>query len=116
MVKVELGKKCICQNCGVRFYDLNKSSVVCPKCGTEYVKVIKKVNVENKKPKKKNVVENSDSLKSKDISVEDFEISNSDDLGDEDDEDLMEDTSDLGGDDEGLPAVKEGISTEDIDK
>ena len=115
MVKVELGTKCICQDCGVRFYDLNKSSVVCPKCGAEYVKVAKKVNVETKKSKKENVVESSVPVDSKDISVDDFEIPNSDDLGDED-EDLMEDTSDLGDDDEGLPAVKEGISIEDMDK
>ncbi|HUI22317.1 MAG TPA: TIGR02300 family protein [Methylocella sp.] len=34
MAKPELGNKHHCQNCGTRFFDLNKSPVVCPKCGT----------------------------------------------------------------------------------
>ena len=33
MVKPELGNKHACQNCGTKFFDLNKSPVVCPKCG-----------------------------------------------------------------------------------
>ncbi|MGH6835249.1 MAG: TIGR02300 family protein [Methylocella sp.] len=34
MAKPELGNKHQCQNCGARFFDLNKSPVICPKCGT----------------------------------------------------------------------------------
>jgi uncharacterized protein (TIGR02300 family) len=34
VVKPELGHKHHCQNCGTRFFDLNKSQVICPKCGT----------------------------------------------------------------------------------
>ena len=34
MAKPELGNKHTCQNCGTKFFDLNKSPVVCPKCGT----------------------------------------------------------------------------------
>ena len=34
MAKPELGNKHQCQNCGARFFDLNKSPVTCPKCGT----------------------------------------------------------------------------------
>jgi uncharacterized protein (TIGR02300 family) len=34
VAKPELGNKHHCQNCGTRFFDLNKSPVVCPKCGT----------------------------------------------------------------------------------
>jgi uncharacterized protein (TIGR02300 family) len=29
----ELGTKCACANCAERFYDLNRSPAVCPKCG-----------------------------------------------------------------------------------
>jgi uncharacterized protein (TIGR02300 family) len=32
--KPELGNKHHCQNCGTRFFDLNKSPTSCPKCGT----------------------------------------------------------------------------------
>ena len=36
MVKPELGNKHQCQNCGTKFFDLNKSPIVCPKCGTVF--------------------------------------------------------------------------------
>ena len=35
MGKVEqLGMKLTCESCGARFYDLNKTPGICPKCGT----------------------------------------------------------------------------------
>ena len=34
MAKPELGNKHQCQNCGARFFDLNKSPIRCSKCGT----------------------------------------------------------------------------------
>jgi len=37
MPKAEWGKKVICSNCGVKFYDLNRKSMACPSCGTEYL-------------------------------------------------------------------------------
>ena len=33
MVKAAWGTKRSCQNCGARFYDLNKNPITCPKCG-----------------------------------------------------------------------------------
>lgn len=36
MVKIEWGAKRTCLNCGARFYDLQKQSATCPKCGTQY--------------------------------------------------------------------------------
>ncbi|MCI0600631.1 MAG: TIGR02300 family protein [Beijerinckiaceae bacterium] len=33
MAKPELGSKHHCENCGARFFDLNRSPVTCPKCG-----------------------------------------------------------------------------------
>ena len=34
MAKPELGNKHQCQHCGTKFFDLNRTPVVCPKCGT----------------------------------------------------------------------------------
>jgi uncharacterized protein (TIGR02300 family) len=34
VAKPELGNKHQCQTCGARFFDLNKSPITCPKCGT----------------------------------------------------------------------------------
>ena len=36
MAKPELGTKHQCQNCGAKFFDLNKEPIVCPKCGTVF--------------------------------------------------------------------------------
>ena len=36
MAKPELGTKRQCQNCGTKFFDLNKDPIVCPKCGTVF--------------------------------------------------------------------------------
>ena len=35
MAKPELGDKHTCVSCGARFFDLGRSPVICPKCGTE---------------------------------------------------------------------------------
>lgn len=35
MNKPELGTKCTCATCNERFYDLNRSPAICPKCNTQ---------------------------------------------------------------------------------
>jgi uncharacterized protein (TIGR02300 family) len=35
MGRAELGTKCTCTGCHERFYDLNRSPVICPKCGLQ---------------------------------------------------------------------------------
>jgi uncharacterized protein (TIGR02300 family) len=36
VVKPELGAKRQCQNCGAKFFDLNRDPIVCPKCATVF--------------------------------------------------------------------------------
>jgi uncharacterized protein (TIGR02300 family) len=36
VAKPELGTKRLCGGCGAKFYDLNNTPIVCPKCGTVY--------------------------------------------------------------------------------
>lgn len=36
MAKPEWGVKRICPNCGARYYDMRKDPPVCPTCGTQY--------------------------------------------------------------------------------
>ena len=36
MAKPELGIKRLCASCGIKFYDLHKSPIICPKCSTVY--------------------------------------------------------------------------------
>jgi uncharacterized protein (TIGR02300 family) len=36
VAKPELGSKRQCQNCGVKFFDLNRDPILCPKCGATF--------------------------------------------------------------------------------
>ena len=36
MAKAELGHKQRCGSCGIKFYDLNKTPIICPSCHTEF--------------------------------------------------------------------------------
>jgi uncharacterized protein (TIGR02300 family) len=36
VTKAELGTKRVCPNCGARYYDLNRSPILCPRCGTQF--------------------------------------------------------------------------------
>ncbi|MGO8737886.1 TIGR02300 family protein [Rhodoblastus sp.] len=36
MAKPELGGKRQCQNCGAKFFDLNRDPILCPKCGATF--------------------------------------------------------------------------------
>lgn len=40
VAKPELGGKRQCQNCGAKFFDLNRSPIVCPKCGATFQPVV----------------------------------------------------------------------------
>ena len=91
MAKTELGTKRVCVACGTRFYDLGRAPAVCPKCGTEQP-------VEQLRPRRGgggNVVEDKRAKKpvpapgadESDVEVEGVE--------DTEDEDVLEDASDL---------------------
>ena len=74
MAKPEWGKKRICSSCNTRYYDLNKSPIICPSCGAEfdpndYLKTKKGKSVSSKTS-----VENDNDL-TKDIeNIDDIEI------------------------------------------
>ena len=36
MAKPAWGKKRICLACNTKYYDFNKSPIICPSCGTEF--------------------------------------------------------------------------------
>ena len=40
VAKPDLGTKRLCAGCGAKFYDLNKTPIVCPKCETVFVPVV----------------------------------------------------------------------------
>ena len=95
MPKPELGTKRVCVACSARFYDLQKTPAVCPKCGTEQPAEIAKPRraggnvVEDKRPKKPPVADDAD------VEVEAVE--------DDAEEDVIEDASDLEDDADVIP-------------
>lgn len=81
MSKPEWGTKRVCQKCFNKFYDLKKSPIICPSCGTEYV--LAGQEAEKKAPKSKVVEE--------DVLEDDFDPSSETLL----EEDLEDDNEDL---------------------
>ncbi len=127
----DLGKKLTCQSCHAKFYDLKKKGIACPKCEAEYVAekpkprraapkaaVAKEAPADNAdasatevKPKSEEVTESGDKIES----IEDIEVDDSDDDG-EDDTTLIEDTSEIGGDEEDIAGVAANVVGENGDK
>lgn len=102
VVKPDLGTKRTCANCGARFYDLDKSPVVCPKCEHAFMPDVllpsKEVHVEVKKPVEKPVEEVAAPARD-DVEVVSLnEIEDDADDADDDDVAAIEDV-DLGDDD-----------------
>lgn len=112
MSKPEWGAKHLCQSCGTKFYDLQRSPVTCPSCSAEVdrespLKSRRSRTASTAKPlplepvtKPKPVADDEmedladDDLDDTDLGDADLD----DDIGDDGD-DLIEDTSELGDDD-----------------
>ena len=112
VANAKLGNKLTCSSCGAKFYDLKKKQPACPKCGEDYVE---------QKPKTRRVPTPAEPVQppapnpesdSKTESEEGDELIDSgmdDDLLEEDsggdDDTVIEDTSDIGGDEEDIGEV-----------
>lgn len=94
MVKLEWGTKRTCQSCSSRFYDLQKSPIVCPKCGATYEIVT--TSRRGRKAASKAVAEDE-------VIDQDVELDNADDdalLDDDEDLDADLDNVDIDKDEE----------------
>ena len=101
MAKSEWGKKRTCQNCGAKYYDLKKEPPTCPKCDTvfqvEAPARARRGRAAATTPKAIPAVAAAAAVgNNTEVDVEDVE----DDVLDETDEAIPEDTSDLVGDDD----------------
>ena len=110
MSKVDLGQKRVCISCAAKFYDLNKSPILCPKCGTVYdasavIKtrraraVAEDKAIKKKAPKLAEVVD-------VDIPGVDVDAVVADD---EEEEGVIEDASELGEDEDDMAEVIENV-------
>ena len=117
MAKSEWGEKRICLDCGAKFYDMQRSPIVCPSCETVFVPVVAtrssrtKAPAPKPKPKlvKPAVVDEDAALVTDDDDEEIPDDPVLETLGDDDDDDdLIEDASDLGGTDNVLEGLDGG--------
>ena len=118
----DLGIKLSCQSCEAKFYDLNKKKPVCPRCGTEYV--VAKTRTRRTATKPENISEVVDKEKvsveqatvsadNETVDGEEFLLSDDsltdipevEDEDEEEDNSLIEDTSDMGDDNDDIAGV-----------
>ncbi len=119
MAKPEWGAKRICHSCGAPFYDMGRDPIVCPKCATTYdpEAILKsrrsRAPLPDDKPVKAAVVAAVvDEADVADLPDVEADLVAEDAVADEDD-DLMEDTSDLGEDEDDMAEVIENIGEDD---
>ena len=105
MAKSEWGKKRTCQNCGAKYYDLKKEPPTCPKCDTvfqvEAPTRARRGRAAATTPKAIPAAAAAAVSENTEVDVDDVE----DDVLDETDEAIPEDTSDLVGDDDDVGVV-----------
>ena len=89
MAKPEWGRKRTCQVCGKKFYDLNKSPIICPSCGTEFDPNEHLRTRKGKSVPLKSSLENVNDLTENIENIDDIEI-NSDSEVVSDDDPLLE--------------------------
>lgn len=94
MPKAELGMKLTCESCGARFYDLNKQPGICPKCGAANARPV--IFKASRRPAEEKV---KAPVPAKVVANDEEEVADVE-TDDEEDEAVIEDTSDLGEDDD----------------
>lgn len=87
MAKPEWGKKRICLACNTKYYDFNKSPIICPSCGSEfdpdiYLKSRKGKNLSTKvvSEKKQNMSEDMSNIDDIETDTDDEVVSDDDQL------------------------------------
>ena len=123
MAVKDLGTKLTCRSCEAKFYDLNKKKPVCPKCDKDYVAVKTRTRRTAAKSEKTNEVMDSEKIEKQNItetvavattegknsilsddSVENIVMPDVEEA-EEDNSTLIEDTSDIGDDDDDIAGV-----------
>jgi uncharacterized protein (TIGR02300 family) len=109
--KPEWGTKRTCQSCGAHFYDLRKDTIICPKCGATYdpEAVLKS--------RRGRVVEKLTPVKPVEPEVPEVEEeTETESIGAAEEEEVIEDTSELGEDEEDMSEVIEGGVDDEKDR
>ena len=130
MAKPEWGVKRTCLSCGVRYYDMRRDPILCPKCGVEFLPeaalrprrtarpIVEKVVVAEKIAAKLSTeVEREAEAETPEDEIEkivdDNLLSEVDEAAEDDEDSVIEDTSDLGEDDDDMPGVPSKMNDEE---
>ena len=117
VAKPEWGSKRICPSCGTRYYDLMREPVVCPKCSTPFdpEAFLKSRRARPAPPVEKELEPvGADELEADgaDIAEEEEEAVPLEEA-EEEDEELLEDASELGEDEDDMAEVIENVEDEE---
>ncbi len=120
MAKPEWGKKRTCQSCGQKYYDLNKSPMICPSCGAKFDPHLLLKTRKGKSLTPKNTAENNNDLTEDISNIDDIEVDTdsevvSDDdplleINKEDNNDIAEEEIDIG---DNIPFIEEDELSDD---
>src|SRR5271169_2745741 len=113
VAKLEWGTKRICPSCGTRYYDLLREPVICPNCSTPYDP---EAFLKSRRARPIPAVE-----KEIDTELETDEANAAEEEGEavpleeaeEEDEELLEDASELGEDEDDMAEVIENVEEEE---
>ena len=114
MAKPEWGTKRACQSCGAKFYDMRRSPIVCPSCGAVFDPegLLRSRRAKpapaKPQPEKPAVVADQELEPAFEADVEDDDVDDDTDIeevAETDDEEMIEDASELGEDKDDLSEV-----------
>ena len=85
MANPEWGKKRICPACNTKYYDFNKSLIICPSCGTEFDPDTSLKSRKGKSLLTKVVSKNNQNMSEEISNIDDDEIDTNDEVVTDDD-------------------------------
>jgi uncharacterized protein (TIGR02300 family) len=115
VVKPAWGIKRTCQSCDAKFYDLQRSPIVCPKCGAIFDPEAS-LKTRRSRPAEKVVALKPEPAKKGKPAAAVVAEDDTDEIEEaegEEEEELIEDASELGEDDEDMAEVIENVEGED---
>lgn len=128
LAKPEWGTKRVCQSCAARFYDLGRSPIVCPSCGTVFdLEVLNRARRARPSPRAAAVpdeelpaeeaeaatTESDAEELDEDVAVEEDDAAGDSDDAEEEDDSLIEDASELGEDEDMSDVIESGLDEEE---
>jgi uncharacterized protein (TIGR02300 family) len=102
VTKPDWGTKRTCQSCAAHFYDLRKDPIICPKCGATYDP---EAILKSRRRAPEKIVPVAKPVKEPELPDVEADVE-TEEAGEEAD-DVIEDTSELGEDDEDIPETIE---------